>query len=231
MTRSLKLISAGIGAAAMLGVMGASTFANFTASPSKTEASNLQNNNGFQAGTVTIAVQGGSNKYMEMTESPSVTNSATFDTVGNMAPGDTWSKVLTVRNTGTLPELYQLTVTTNSGRLFQSGFTGSNGMVSSGGPATITVTGTTKSGSDPLVSGSSNAATNSSWILINPGDQETLTVAVHLPFTANNAYEGTQGSFSIAVNAQQADNYGNKNNSQPVKGAIDTALWQQTAGY
>ncbi len=205
MTRTLKLVSAGVGVAAMLGIMGASSFANFT-----TNGQDAAGNNTFQAGHLGIGASGGVG-YVESTESYNGSTSMSYDKITNMAPGDTWTKTLTVTNTGTLPELYDVTVKP-SGLLFQNTqFAGWGGTLSNYNPATVTITGTETSPSSEsvtLINGAydENPLTSSQWIEINPKQSETLTVSVTLPYAANNAYQNTSGSFAIQLNAQQADN-------------------------
>lgn len=216
MTRTLKLVSAGVGVAAMLGIMGASSFANFTANTSD------PGNNTFVAGTVSIKATSG--KFSEIEESGAKANVGSFDAQGNMSPGDTYQKTLTVTNNGSLPELYQLSVS-STGELFQHMQFKNNGVLSNYYPATVSITAPTDSSGDQatLVQGvnDQNPVTTSQWIEIDPGASETLTVSVHLPFSANNAYQGTTGSFTIDLNAQQADNYQNKHNSNP-PGSVGT---------
>lgn len=202
MTRMLKLASAGVGVAALLGLMGASSFANFT-----TNGQDAAGNNSFKAGYLGITATGTS--YQEMTESVVSPNSVTIsDTVQSMAPGDSWAKTLTIKNTGNLPELYQVAVAP-TGRLFQNNpFTGWGNTISNYNPATVTISGTDSSGTVTLINGAydENPLTSSQWVEVGPGATDTLTVTVSLPYAANNAYQNASGSFAIQVNAQQADN-------------------------
>lgn len=198
MTRNLKLISAGIGVAAMIGVMGASSFANFT-----TQNSDGAANNSFKAGNLSVAVTGGT--YGEMAEKYTHPGAGNFDMIGNMSPGDTWTKTLTITNNGTLPEIYQVSVA-STGLLFQHMQFSGNGVLSNYYPATVGITG--DSGAVTLISGAQdqNPQTSSQWVEVDPKASDVLAVSVHLPYAANNAYQNASGSFVINVNAQQADN-------------------------
>lgn len=204
MTRNLKLISAGVGVAAMLGLMGASTFANFT-----TSAAQAGNVSGFKAGTLGVHLSG--TPFSEVAENNTMTiGQGSIDAPTNMNPGDTWARTLTVTNSGSLGEIYQVAVKT-SGYLFQNmQFTG-DGVLSNYEPATVSITGTSTASGTPtetLISGAQdqNPQTSADWVYIAPGTTETLTVDVSLPFAANNAYQGTTGNFTVSVNAQQSDN-------------------------
>ena len=209
MTRTFKLVSAGMGVAAMLGLMGASSFANFT-----TQGQDGGGNNSFKAGHLGIAASGG-NGYIETSESYNANYATVDDTVQNMSPGDTWTKTLTVTNNGSLPELYQVQVTPQ-GQLFQHAqFKGWGGTLSNYYPATVTITGVdaTTGDSVTLINGAydENAQTSSQWIELDPGASDVMTVSVTLPYDANNAYQNTSGDFPITLTAQQADNSPNSN--------------------
>ncbi|NMP23938.1 hypothetical protein [Sulfobacillus harzensis] len=209
MTRTLKLVSAGVGVAAMLGIMGASSFANFTGAAAR----NGSNAKSFQAGAVQIALAPSSKSHAiagstvggSWTESAETSNglSRSTDAISNMAPGDTWQREFTITNTGSLPELYQVTVSTG-GALF-------------GGPgnqaARVDVWGTGMKGTTyhlvtSAFEGNANSLTNpKQWFEIDPGKTEHILVDVSLPYGATNYYQGKTGNFTINVTSQQADNY------------------------
>lgn len=200
--KTLKLATAAVGIGAMLAVMGASSFAQFTASTSD-PASNT-----FTAGTLAIKASGST--YIESSESANGQGggSAGYDMTSNMAPGDTWTKTLTVTNTGSLPELYNVSVA-STGKLFQHMQFSNNGMLSNYEEATVSISGMNGTGTKVhLITGAQDQApqTSGGWILIDPQNKETLTVSVAFPYAANNAYQGTTGSFTIKLLAQQADN-------------------------
>ncbi len=200
-SKTLKLATAAVGIGAMLAVMGASSFAQFTAQTSDPSS------NSFVAGHLAITAIGST--YHESTESYNGQGGgkAGYDMTNNMAPGDTWTKTLTITNTGSLPELYQVTVNT-SGELFQKNPFMLNGVTSKGNEATVAISGMNGTKSVSLITGAEdqNPQTSGGWILIDPNNTETLTVSVALPYAANNAYQNAAGGFTIAVNAQQADN-------------------------
>lgn len=213
MTHKVKLISAGLGIAAMLGAMGASSFAEFTASGHIDGQTSLPGDPHhpplFQAGTLAITPSfspGEGNNWHEVTESHNGGGVGMYDSMTNLAPGDIWTRTLTVRNTGTLPEIYQITVGT-TGLLFQHTQFTNNDTLSNYYPAVVSISGNTGGGSTPLVSNinDQSPSTPSQWILIDPNKQETLVVTVQLPYNANNAYQGTTGDFTVSFNAQQSD--------------------------
>jgi len=217
MTRTWKLISAGAGISAMLAVMGISSFAQFTANGSLNAGSAVPT---FQAGTLGISPGSFTGNWTE--SEVDATDNSMFDAIGNMAPGDTWSQTVTVTNTGSLPEYYQVSVAP-SGNLFAEQFTSANGIPSAGGAANVSVAVATASGNTTILGpvdgglAGNSPSQDGNWVLINPGETETLSVTVALPITANNAYQGQSGTFSIDFNAVQSDN----NNS--VSGAITNA--------
>lgn len=221
MTRMLKLASAGVGVAALLGLMGASSFANFTGSAARNGSNQPP---GFQAGRVQIGLTPSSNMHAiagsnvggtwhEYTETSNgmVTS---LDAITNMAPGDTWQRVFTITNNGTLPELYQVNIST-SGNLFSPGWVGSMpspNNPSAAGAAKVSVTGQGTDGTIyHIVSGAfdgvSGVTNPKQWFEIEPGKTEHILVNVSLPYVATNAYQGQSGNFTINLSSQQADNY------------------------
>lgn len=199
--KTLKLATAAVGIGAMLAVMGASSFAQFTASTSDPAS------NSFTAGTLAIKASGST--YTESSESSNGQGGgkAGYDMTSNMAPGDTWTKTLTVTNTGSLPELYDVSVA-STGLLFQHMQFINNGIPSNYEEATVSISGMNGTKTVNLITGAQDQApqTSGGWILIDPQNKETLTVSVAFPYAANNAYQGTTGSFTINLQAQQADN-------------------------
>lgn len=215
MTRMLKLASAGVGVAALLGLMGASSFANFTANATRNGSNQGA---GFQAGTVRVAlypsskgvaITGTNPGGMSWTEAKETSNglSASVDSaVSNMAPGDTWQREFTIKNTGTLPELYQVSVTTG-GNLF-------GGPLGQAAQVDVWGTGANKGTTYHLVtaasdgnSGALSITSPKQWFEVDPGSTEHILVDVSLPWGAGNNYQGQSGNFTINVTAQQADNY------------------------
>ena len=179
MTTKTKLIGAGAAVAAMLAAMGASSFAEFTAnstSPTQT----------FQAGTVKIQVSNQCVKYLESETSHGTIAELNIDTPMNMNPGDTWSGPITVTNTGSLSELFNVSSTNVSGNLF-------------GGPTPANV-------SYYFGALSSQSLGSNDYVLLKPGQSASIYISVHLPYAAGNSYQGQGGSFTMYASAVQADN-------------------------
>ncbi len=179
MTTKTKLIGAGAAVAAMLAAMGASSFAEFTAnstSPTQT----------FQAGTVKIQVSNQCVKYLESETSHGTIAELNIDTPMNMNPGDTWSGPITVTNTGSLSELFNVSSTNVSGYLF-------------GGPTPANV-------SYYFGALSSQSLGSNDYVLLKPGQSASIYISVHLPYAAGNSYQGQGGSFTMYASAVQADN-------------------------
>lgn len=216
MTRTLKLISAGAGVAAMLGLMGASSFATFTAQGSLNPTAdvgsngpvyNLNPSNTFDSGTLAITpgFAADSSWVINRTGQENMINLA----INNLAPGDVVTRNITVSNTGTLPEYYTLTVGT-TGSLFSNENRNSAGVVDPN-PASVSVSlPISDNPSYPLLShiwGFPGSGT-SHYVLIAPGTTETLTVTVSLPLAAGNAFQDLRGDFTMTFNAEQAANVG-----------------------
>lgn len=231
MTRNFKLLGAGIGVAAMLGVMGATSFAGFTTAPQSISATagaksgpsyNGNSSNTFAAGTlgITEAFNAG-----EGTGNWSITRTGpdVAVAINNMAPGDTSTRAITITNTGTLSEYYNVTIGT-TGSLFSMD-NNTNGIfdrVSAVVSAVIPVSGNP---SYPLLSNvydQTSAPTVSSWILIKAGQSETLPITVALPFAAGNTFQHLKGNFTIGVQSQQAANTGVPDGA--VENAVETPV-------
>ena len=188
MTTKTKLIGAGAAVAAMLAAMGASSFAEFTAnstSPTQT----------FQAGTVKIHVSNQCVKYLESETSHGTIAELNIDTPMNMNPGDTWSGPITVTNTGSLSELFNVSSTNVSGYLF-------------GGPTPANVSYYFGAPSDPIppLPPPSQSLGSNDYVLLKPGQSASIYISVHLPYAAGNSYQGQGGSFTMYASAVQADN-------------------------
>jgi hypothetical protein len=214
MTRTWKLISAGAGIASMLAVMGISSYAQFTANGSMAAGTDVPT---FTAGTLGITPGSFTGNWIE-SEVDQTDPQMMWDSISNMAPGDTWSQTVTVTNTGSLPEYYQVSVTPN-GNLFTESFS-ANGVPSNNAAANVNIQVATSSGYTNIlgpVDASTQAGVDGNYVLINPGETETLLVSVTLPLAANNAYQGQSGSFSIDFNAVQSDN------NSAVTGAVTDA--------
>jgi len=210
MTRKLKLVSAGIGVAAMLGIMGASSFAIFTASNSISATQDSADST-FLSGTLGItsafsAPTGSNSSDWVVTR----TGPDMHVAIDNMAPGDTDTRYLTITNTGTLSEYYNVTVnTTNSLFSNDNNYNGtfekkSEAFVSVALPLTDNATGYPIL-SDVYDQGTQNGSP-SQWILLKSGESETLAVTVQLPIKAGNAFQGLEGNFTIDMNSQQGAN-------------------------
>ncbi|MCL4493448.1 MAG: hypothetical protein M1294_01370 [Firmicutes bacterium] len=186
MTTKTKLIGAGAAVAAMLAAMGASSFAEFTATGTSAPQT-------FKAGTVKIQVGGLLSPYVESeTSGPGTIAELNIDSPGNMNPGDTWTGPIQVTNTGSLSELFTVSSTNVMGNLFGGGT-----------PANITYS-FRNPGPGPLPPGGSLGPND--YVFLKPGQDATIYISVHLPYAANNWYQGQSGSFTMYASAVQADN-------------------------
>lgn len=157
---AVTLASVGLGAA----LIGGGTFALFTS-----EAQNTGNT--FAAGSVEVSL-----------DKPDGT--LYFD-VKDIAPGDTGSRTVTVRNGGTLQLRYDL-ATTLGGELGQ----GAN-------PLTITIK---DASGNVIVPGTDNNR------VLDAGQSEVLTVSYELPLAAGNEYQGKGATLGLKVLAEQTKN-------------------------
>jgi predicted ribosomally synthesized peptide with SipW-like signal peptide len=153
------LVSTALGAA----LVGGGTFALFTDSAQNT-------GNTFAAGTLEISLnKPDGTKY--------------FD-ISNIAPGDSGSATVTVKNDGTLDLRYDIAQTLE-GALAQ----GANGLK-------VTI----KDSSGAVITpGDTNR-------VLAPGASEDLTVQWTLPRDAGNEYQGASATLGITVNAEQTKN-------------------------
>ncbi len=188
MTTKTKLIGAGAAVAAMLAAMGASSFAEFTAtgtSPTQT----------FKAGTVKIQVGQNCVQYVESETSHGTIAELNIDTPTNMNPGDTWTGPIHVTNTGSLSELFTVSSTNVAGNLFMGG-TPANIAYYFGNPGDPPI---------PPPPPAQGLGPND-YVFLRPGQAATIYISVHLPYAANNSYQGQGGSFTMYASAVQADN-------------------------
>lgn len=151
--------------AAML--VSAGTFALFT-----DDATNAGNT--FTAGSVVI---------------DDVTGGTAFSTsvlVGNLAPGDTESTTVTIKNNGTLDAWVQIDAANSVG------------------------TGALFVGAAPLA-----VTLDSDVVLIPAGGQAAFDVSYNFPLAADNSYEGATGTIDIAFQAVQARNNTNGTSTGP----------------
>ncbi len=146
-------------------LIGGATIALFTDT-----AQNTSNN--FAAGTLSI------NLTREFGEEQSFT-------FGNIAPGDSGSDTIIVRNNGSLELRYRLNNLSKDGYLL------------TGGDYPIVFSFTVNG--EPLVPGETVR-------VLPSGATETITVNWWLPLDAGNDYQGTSGTLGISVSAEQTAN-------------------------
>lgn len=144
-------------------LVGGATFAIFTdSSPNE--------NNTFTAGTVILA----SDNLTSWSEG-----------VDNMAPGDTVTKDVYVRNDGTLELRYDVAAE-QEGYLLEEGSY----------PAEVTY----------YRNGTEFTPGNNDFVLAADDPQDTITIEVYLPYDAGNNYQNASGSIGLTFDAEQTIN-------------------------
>ncbi|WP_026478955.1 SipW-dependent-type signal peptide-containing protein [Alkaliphilus transvaalensis] len=142
-------------------------------------------NNVFQTGT--LAISGPANKDI----------SSTFD-VGNIYPTWSDSKTITVKNTGSLPFKYRVSVSSTRDTLLYKGEDGLRIQIGDGPQM-------------PL-----NQLVNYDLGVIAAGEQGLLNITFSLPATANNQYQALKDSFTFTFEATQVNAPWETNNPDPV---------------
>lgn len=148
--------------------IGFGTFAYFTSQATST-------NNTFTAGTMTI-------------DSPGTLTANLA--VGNIYPGWSTSKTITVHNSGSLDFKYRISVQALTGNILYDGAT----------PLQVSINGGTFKDIDEL--GNVELGT------IAAGQDGTFTIAFKLPEAADNSYQGASGTFTFVFDATQTTNPG-----------------------
>lgn len=161
----MALATTALGAALVAG----GSFALFTSTATNAE-------NTFSAGTVIVTdVTGGTLSSQEV-------NAA------NLAPGDSKTLVMTVKNEGTLDQWVKIDDTETN----------------------ATVTGGLFGGATPMT-----LALDSDVVKLAPGATATFDVTYTLPLAADNTYQSATGSFDVVVDAVQARNNTNVGETGP----------------
>lgn len=154
--------------ALLITVVGAMLIAGATYAIFTSSAAN--SGNSFSAGTLAINLdKPDGTKYFDIT---------------NMAPGDSGSKTVTVKNDGSLALRYDIA----------SSLTG--GLTEGANPLTVTIKDIA---GNTIVPGDNNR-------VLAAGDSEVLTVYWDLPLAAGNEYQDENASYSFTVNAEQTKN-------------------------
>lgn len=162
--RGFKIATLGVALMASLTVGGVATFAGFTDTASSTITA--------QAGTINLTVD--NSKAM------------TLDLGSAWKPGDTTSKTVTVRNTGTIPLNYKITATPNTG-------------------ATLApiLDATVKTGTATAVASKLSTISTANRT-IAAGGSETVVIGVTWnPGTTDNQFQGTDGTTVLNFTATQ----------------------------
>ncbi|KUO96048.1 TasA family protein [Ferroacidibacillus organovorans] len=194
---ALAMASSAVGAAMLAG----GSFALFTSNATNT-------GNTFAAGTVIVdATNGGQPAF-----------TSTSYNFQNMAPGDSGTVNLTVKNTGTLSEWVVIP---------SSGIATSGAIFASSGTNSVTET---SANNMPLVlKPNANMTAGSSGYLLAPGSSTTIAINYSLPLDANNFYQGQTGTATITVEAVQARNNSVDSSKNPVSspytGAVGPSSW------
>lgn len=154
-------------------LIGGGTFALFT-------SSTTNDGNTFTAGTVLVTDQSGG---------AIASQDVNFS---NLAPGDTKTLNMTVKNDGNLDEWVKIdTAASDASR--------SGGLFGGVTPLTLTY--------------------SSDVVKLAPGETHLFTVAYNFPLAADNSYQAATGSFNVVVDAVQARNNtqydGNGNETGP----------------
>ena len=168
-----KLAMAMVTSAAGAAMIAGGSFALFTGSATN-------NSNTFTAGTVAIA---------DYTGGPVA---STMEYFNNLAPGDTNTKNVTIKNTGNLDAWVNVDVAATQ----------------------KTAAGTLFSGATPLLLSYGVDGTNKP-IFIKAGASATFPVTYLFPRTAGNSYQGATGSVNIQFDAIQARNNSSTDGSSP----------------
>ncbi|MCR4430422.1 MAG: CalY family protein [Tepidanaerobacteraceae bacterium] len=148
--------------------IGFGTFAYFTSQATS-------QNNTFTAGTLTIDSPG------QLTASLAV---------GNIYPGWTTSKTITVHNSGSLDFKYRISVQPLAGNMLYDGATPLQVSINGGAYTNINSLGYVELGN------------------IAAGQDGTFTIAFKLPEAADNSYQGASGTFTFVFDATQTSNPG-----------------------
>lgn len=148
--------------------IGFGTFAYFTSQATSED-------NTFATGTLTI-------------DSPGKLT-ADLD-VGNIYPGWTTSKTITVHNSGSLEFKYRISVQPNTGNILYDGATPLQVSINGGAFTNINALGYVELGT------------------IAAGEDGTFTIAFKLPEAANNDYQNASGTFTFVFDATQTTNPG-----------------------
>lgn len=118
--------------------------------------------------------------------------SGSFVDLGNLIPGDTVARTVTVQNTGSVPFTYTITASSDGPKTklwkdkkkgIQVSVTGNSGQVYSG-----------------RISGLVGVPTGTG---VPPGDTEVLTFIFSIPSSAGNSFQGLSQSITITYNATQ----------------------------
>lgn len=196
---ALAMASSAVGAAMLAG----GSFALFTSNATNT-------GNTFAAGTVIVdATNGGQPAF-----------TSTSYNFQNMAPGDSGTVNLTVKNTGTLSEWVVIPSSgiATSGAIFDATNTDWN-----------TTTNTAANDQPLVLTPNANMTAGDTGYLLAPGSSTTIAINYSLPSQANNFYQGQTGSATITVEAVQARNNSVDSSGNPVSspytGAVGPSSW------
>jgi spore coat-associated protein N len=176
-----QLLGAAMATAIGAAAIGGGTYALFTDTAANT-------GNTFTAGTVVI---------------DDVTNGSAFTAtsfVGNMAPGDSESGTIKIKNNGSLDAFVKIKDVTTSGALF--------------------------GGTTPVIVDYDNDGV----VMIPANTESTFNVTYSFPLAAGNSYQGATGSVDFNVQAVQVRNNYNDTNSSGSYDAGDTVKsWNEDA--
>jgi predicted ribosomally synthesized peptide with SipW-like signal peptide len=148
--------------------IGFGTFAYFTSQATSTD-------NTFTAGTLII-------------DSPGTLTAELA--VGNIYPGWTTNKTITIHNSGSLDFKYRISVQPNTGNMLYDGATPLQVSINGGAFTNINALGYVELGT------------------IAAGADGQFTIAFKLPEAANNSYQGASGTFTFVFDATQTTNPG-----------------------
>ncbi len=193
---ALAMASSAVGAAMLAG----GSFALFTS-----QATNAGNT--FAAGTVAVnATNNGAPAFVSATENFS-----------NMAPGDSGTVNLTVKNTGTLGEWVKISNMNPSGLIFDATTTDIN-----------TTTGATANDEPLSLTPNANLTSGNTGYYLASGASTQIAINYSLPSSANNFYQAQKGTANITVEAVQAKNNTVDSSNALVAEGSNTAVGPQS---
>ena len=174
-----KILISLMAIALVIGLVGAGTIAYFSDEETST-------GNTFKAGTLDLALTGGTPLPFQVTSSP------------GMAPGDTVTGTVTVINNGTLELRYAMTTTPDDGSILDEQLT----VVITDPTPTQLYSGALSS----AVIGNPAQGAQAGDRVLTAGASEVLTFTVTLPANSDNTYQGLSCTVNFVFNAEQTAN-------------------------